>query len=83
MRNKGDSDLYVKTTISALNEDENVDLQITGFSRFGFIINKNMSVLGPIVIFPKLIYSWNIEDENDINHKTLSLFPMLEPKLGN
>lgn len=37
--------------------------------------------MGPIVIFPKTIYSWNIEDHKEINEKSLSIFKHLEPKI--
>lgn len=82
MRSKGDQDLFVKTTINALTEDERIDLQITGYNKNGFAINNKINVMGPIVIFPKLIYCWNIADESDINPKSLNIFPLLEPKLG-
>ena len=58
-------------------------LQITGFSEFGFTLNQKIQVLGPMIIFPKTIYSWNVSDINEINEKSLLLFKMLDPKLGN
>lgn len=73
---------FVKTTVTRMNEDEGVDLQITAFDDYGFYINEKIQVLGPIVLFPKAIYSWNIESPDEINQNSLSLFTMLEPKLG-
>ena len=33
------------------------------------------------MIFPKTIYSWNIEDHKEINENSLSLFKLLDPKI--
>jgi NADH dehydrogenase [ubiquinone] 1 alpha subcomplex assembly factor 3 len=63
-----------------LSKDEGVNLQITGFNRFGFVINNKIKVIGPIVMFPRTLFSWNIEDETEINENSLSLFKILEPK---
>lgn len=40
-----------------------------------------MSVLGPMVIFPRSVLSWNISNYDDIHEKSLSLFTLLEPKI--
>ena len=69
--------------MSRLRETEGVTLQITGFNDQGFFINDKIAAQGPIAIFPKAIYSWNIADESEINEKSLSIFPLIEPKLGS
>lgn len=74
---------YVKTSMTQLKPEEGVHLQITSFNQYGFLINGNIRILGPIAIFPKTIFSWNISDISDINEKSLLLFKMLEPKIGN
>ncbi len=56
-------------------------LQITAFNQYGFTINGKIKAIGPIVIFPKTIYSWNVEDHNEINEKSLSIFNLLDPKI--
>jgi hypothetical protein len=66
-----------------MKPEEGYDLQITGYNQYGFKINNNITVIGPIVIFPKTIFSWNIADSNEINEKSLLLFTKLEPKVGN
>jgi NADH dehydrogenase [ubiquinone] 1 alpha subcomplex assembly factor 3 len=71
---------YQRTTITRLREQDGVAMQITGYNQNGFYINDKIAAIGPIVIFPKSIYSWNIEDEKEITEKSLSIFPMIEPK---
>jgi NADH dehydrogenase [ubiquinone] 1 alpha subcomplex assembly factor 3 len=39
-------------------------------------------VLGPMAIFPRTVLSWNVGSVDDINEDSLSLFCMLEPKIG-
>jgi NADH dehydrogenase [ubiquinone] 1 alpha subcomplex assembly factor 3 len=54
---------------------------INAFSQAGFRLNNGMFVLGPMAIFPRTILSWNIENFEEINDKSLSLFTVLEPKI--
>ena len=75
-------DSYGKTTIVELKPEEGVSLQITSTDHFGFSINKTIRVVGPVVVFPKTIYSWNVGEIGDINEKSLSLFKLIEPKIG-
>jgi NADH dehydrogenase [ubiquinone] 1 alpha subcomplex assembly factor 3 len=65
-----------------LGPEEGVQLQITSFNNFGFSINNNIRVVGPIAIFPKTIYSWNVGGLSEVNEKSLSLFKLIEPRLG-
>lgn len=74
---------YTKTTIQKFTQDEGIPLQISAYSEFGFTLNQKIQVLGPMIIFPKTIYSWNVADVNEINGNSLLLFKMLDPKLGN
>lgn len=64
------------------NSDEGYRLQISSFNEYGFTINGNITAVGPIVLFPKTIFSWNIEGLDEVNEKSLSLFKHLEPKVG-
>ena len=41
-----------------------------------------MYVMGPCVLFSKAIFSWNISGIEEVNKDSLSLFTILEPKLG-
>ena len=72
---------YIKTSMTQLIPEEGYQLQITAFNQYGFTINGKIKAMGPIVIFPKTIYSWNVEDHNEINEKSLSLFNLLDPKI--
>ncbi len=74
---------YVKTSMTQLKPEEGFSLQITGYNQYGFSINQNITALGPIIIFPKTIFSWNVGDLAEIDEKSLLLFKMIEPRLGN
>jgi len=74
---------YIKTSMTQLKPEEGFSLQITGYNQYGFSINQNITALGPIIIFPKTIFSWNVGDLDEVNEKSLLLFKMIEPKLGN
>ncbi|KAI5704689.1 hypothetical protein M8J75_007934 [Diaphorina citri] len=45
------------------------------------VLSNNSVVVGPLAVFNKCVFSWNILDDSDINMKSLSLFLHLEPKL--
>lgn len=47
----------------------------------GFRLNNDMSVLGPMAIFPRTVLSWNVGNFKDVTEESLSLFALLEPKL--
>jgi NADH dehydrogenase [ubiquinone] 1 alpha subcomplex assembly factor 3 len=66
--------------MTRLGLDDNT-LQITSFNQFGFSINTRIKALGPIIIFPKTIFSWNIEDIKDVNDKSLSIFKLIQPRV--
>jgi NADH dehydrogenase [ubiquinone] 1 alpha subcomplex assembly factor 3 len=64
-----------------VNEEDGNSLQVTAFDQYGFYVNEKLRVLGPVIMFPKAIFSWNIADVDEINKNSLSLFKMLEPKV--
>jgi NADH dehydrogenase [ubiquinone] 1 alpha subcomplex assembly factor 3 len=74
------SEGYQKPHMTRIGLDDTT-LQITTFNQFGFSINKHIKVLGPILIFPKTIFSWNIEDTKEINEKSLSIFKLIQPRV--
>jgi NADH dehydrogenase [ubiquinone] 1 alpha subcomplex assembly factor 3 len=41
-----------------------------------------MYVLGPMAIFPHTILSWNVSQVDEISEDSLTLFSLLEPKIG-
>ncbi|XP_058822867.1 NADH dehydrogenase [ubiquinone] 1 alpha subcomplex assembly factor 3 [Topomyia yanbarensis] len=70
-----------KTTLSILNLEAESGLLINSYSQVGFRLNNNMVVLGPMAIFPRTVFSWNVASYEDINEESLSLFSVLEPKI--
>lgn len=51
------------------------------FFQIGFTLNNKFNVIGPMVIFPRTVLSWNVNDIDDINENSLRLLLALEPKL--
>ncbi|KAK9502589.1 hypothetical protein O3M35_011335 [Rhynocoris fuscipes] len=70
-----------KTVVTLLNQEPGLGIMIDTFSQAGFRLNNGMFVLGPMIVFPKTVLSWNIEGDHEINEKSLVLFSLLEPKL--
>lgn len=54
---------------------------ISTYSSVGFRLNHGFVVLGPIAVFPRSIFSWNVSDFHDINDDSLCLFHLVQPKL--
>ncbi|CAH2013310.1 unnamed protein product [Acanthoscelides obtectus] len=54
---------------------------IDGYSQVGFRLNNDMTVLGSMVIFPRSVLSWAVDDVSEINEESLCLFSILEPKV--
>lgn len=48
----------------------------------GFRLNNGMYVLGPMAIFPRTVLSWNVGNVHAVNEDSLTLFCLLEPKIG-
>lgn len=69
-----------KTYVSILNNNNIRDgIMISGYSQFGFRLNNNFMVLGPVICFANSIMAWYIEDDRDISEDSLSLLFNLEP----
>ena len=83
LRNEGSyaDEHYIKTSMTQYKPEEGFSLQITAFNEYGFTINQNIKAVGPVIMFPKTIFSWNVEGTEDINERSLSLFKHLEPKV--
>lgn len=47
---------------------------IDAFSNLGFRLNNSMKCMGPIVVFPNIILSWNVENLRDIDENSLNIF---------
>uniref|UniRef100_A0A0K8URV5 NADH dehydrogenase [ubiquinone] 1 alpha subcomplex assembly factor 3 n=1 Tax=Bactrocera latifrons TaxID=174628 RepID=A0A0K8URV5_BACLA len=70
-----------KTKVSILNTEQEYGLMITGFSQYGFRLNNDMVIVGPMAIFPRSVLSWNVSSYEDINEDSLKFFCTLEPKI--
>jgi len=57
------------------------NLYVTSFSTTGFKLSNLYGVVGPCVIFPRTILSWNVASAKDITPESLTLFSLLEPRL--
>ncbi|XP_050541369.1 NADH dehydrogenase [ubiquinone] 1 alpha subcomplex assembly factor 3 [Daktulosphaira vitifoliae] len=69
-----------KTHVTMMNNNNIKDgIMISGYSQFGFRLNNNFQVLGPILCFPNSILAWYIDSDKDINEDSLSLLFHLEP----
>lgn len=69
-----------KTYVSMLNNNNIRDgIMISGYSQFGFRLNNNFMVLGPVICFANSLMAWYIEDDKDISEDSLSLIFNLEP----
>jgi len=70
-----------KTTIVSLIEEEKDLLFIKSYNYFGFRLSNGLFVTGPIAIFAKQIFQWDVAGCFDINEESVSLFHLLEPKI--
>ncbi|XP_076236760.1 NADH dehydrogenase [ubiquinone] 1 alpha subcomplex assembly factor 3 [Calliopsis andreniformis] len=70
-----------KTTLTILNLEAGPRTLINNCTPLGFKLVGDVMVVGPLVIFPKHLFCWNVGSANDINEKSLSLFTIIEPKL--
>ncbi|CAH1183576.1 unnamed protein product [Phaedon cochleariae] len=70
-----------KTSVHILNKDSDLGIMIDGYSQVGFRLNNDMTVLGSMLIFPRSVLSWNVDDISEITEEALSLFSVLEPKI--
>ncbi|XP_015113047.1 NADH dehydrogenase [ubiquinone] 1 alpha subcomplex assembly factor 3 [Diachasma alloeum] len=69
-----------KTTVTILNRDADYGLMIDKISMQGFKLNLGVSIMGPMIIFPRTVIGWNITTVEDINENSMTLFKVLDPK---
>ncbi|KAL3281734.1 hypothetical protein HHI36_004938 [Cryptolaemus montrouzieri] len=70
-----------KTTATILNNEADFGLMIDGYSEVGFRLNNNVTVLGPMLIFPRSVLSWAVTNVSQITNDSMCLFTVLEPKI--
>uniref|UniRef100_A0A0P4W092 Uncharacterized protein n=1 Tax=Scylla olivacea TaxID=85551 RepID=A0A0P4W092_SCYOL len=72
-----------RSVVKVLNMESDAGLMVDAFSQIGFRLNNGLSVVGPVALFPKTVLSWRVKSVADINEDSLSLFYLLEPKIGD
>lgn len=79
-RSVGAYDNDGKTYVSMLN-NHNIGegIMISGYTQYGFRLNNNFMVLGPVVCFANTIMAWYVDDERDVCEDALSLLLHVEP----
>lgn len=70
-----------KTTVRVLNQDQDLGLMIDAYATYGFKLNNGLTVLGPMAIFPRTVFSWQVADSEAITEESLRFFKLLEPKI--
>lgn len=45
-----------KTKVNILNKELDLGLMVNGFSQYGFRLNNDMVIMGPMAIFPRYTY---------------------------
>ncbi|KAK6176755.1 hypothetical protein SNE40_014994 [Patella caerulea] len=76
-----DGDVFQRSEVNMLSKEDSDVIYIETISSRGFKLNSGFRVIGPCIIFPRTVLHWNINTAQEINENSLSLFPLLEPKL--
>ncbi|KAK7101818.1 NADH dehydrogenase [ubiquinone] 1 alpha subcomplex assembly factor 3-like [Littorina saxatilis] len=69
------------TTVTMLSKEDDDYLYVEAYSNVGFKLSNGFRIVGPCVLFPRSILHWAIGGTHELNEDSLSLFPLLEPKL--
>ncbi|ESO89862.1 hypothetical protein LOTGIDRAFT_192388, partial [Lottia gigantea] len=72
---------FQKTSFTFVSDETNDVIYIEKFNQLGFKLMNGFRVLGPAVFFPRSVLGWKVKNSTDINENSLSLFPLLAPKL--
>lgn len=75
-----DDELYQRTRISLLQNENPLPVYIDSYSSRGFTVNGNR-VFGPCALLPQTVVQWNVGSHQDITEESFSLFWMLEPRI--
>ncbi|XP_022188383.2 NADH dehydrogenase [ubiquinone] 1 alpha subcomplex assembly factor 3 [Nilaparvata lugens] len=69
-----------RTTVDVLNQPGRGPLMINTYSSHGFRLNNGLFAVGPVILFPSTVISWNVANDEDIHEESLSIFSKIEPK---
>ncbi|XP_055312010.1 NADH dehydrogenase [ubiquinone] 1 alpha subcomplex assembly factor 3-like [Sitodiplosis mosellana] len=56
-------------------------VSITSYNTFGFRLNQQISVIGPVIVFPRTVFSWHVESVERINADSLVIFGLVQPRI--
>ncbi|CAK6955489.1 NADH dehydrogenase 1 alpha subcomplex assembly factor 3 [Scomber japonicus] [Scomber scombrus] len=76
-----DDEMYQRTSVSVMQKEPDSGVMINSYSSRGFNIDGNR-VFGPCAVLPPAILQWNVGSYKDITEESVSLFHMLEPRIG-
>lgn len=51
------------------------------FIQYGFRLSNSICAIGPIVLFPRSVFHWNIESVAEISEESLCMFHIVTPKI--
>ncbi|XP_031622285.1 NADH dehydrogenase [ubiquinone] 1 alpha subcomplex assembly factor 3-like [Contarinia nasturtii] len=54
---------------------------ISAYSTVGFRLNRVIKVIGPIIVFPKTVFSWHIESFDRLDSDSLMMFGLIQPRI--
>lgn len=72
--------MVLQTRLSRANVEGGAPL-VTAYSAQGFNL-KGVQVVGSVALLPKGFFHWRINSASDITPESMSLFTLIEPKLG-
>ena len=72
--------LVMQTTLSRVNVEDAAPL-ISGYSMLGFSL-RGAHVIGSVALLPRGFFHWKINSPDDITPESMSIFTLIEPKLG-
>merc|ERR1712142_1428510 len=56
------------------DDEAAANIYVTSFSSTGFKLSNTYGVVGPCILFPRTILSWNVANAKDITPESLTLF---------
>ncbi|RZF34567.1 hypothetical protein LSTR_LSTR014374 [Laodelphax striatellus] len=71
-----------RTTVDVLNQPGRTGpLMINSYGTHGFRLSNGLFAVGPVILFPSTVVSWNVANDEDISEESLCIFSKIVPKL--
>lgn len=64
-----------------INKGPTETICVDSVGTHGFELTNKTTVIGPVIMFPHCLLSWNVESAADINEDSLSIFKIIQPKV--